>query len=119
MREKIKDKMFIQIGLQRNGKIVKNEQYSILHFFLDILSPANVTHNVKINIPFYKRIFLSNKRVAMLVGIGFIDGYETAKTDFVSKTAELIRADNFGKGSRRKNRKKRRWNSKTAQMECE
>lgn len=72
--KKNKDVYFVSLGLKRNGKIVKNEQYGVLEFV-----------NLIVKKP---KLF-------------FLAGFKNLKNNVVFNIFKLIDSDDFGKKKRK------------------
>lgn len=98
----MKDGKFIQLGLKKKGRIVKNEQYGLKAFFADIrefFAQPTVEVAEVLFLPFFTR--LSQKKVAermKYIGkLGYNNGWNQAIEAIESHCNGLIDKDEFGK----------------------
>ena len=93
------DTQFVQLGLRRKGRIVKNESYTLAEFFNKVKTVAYNTA-IALKMPGLFARFSDKKMRRALVNaqdIGYGIGYEAAFKDMESSIKELIRNDKFGK----------------------
>lgn len=91
---------FVQLGEKVNGRIRKNEQYSIDKFVTQALSKVVKPGKTSTAVPnFWQR--LSEKKVIHAMdcaqSVGFSKGYQAALKDLKKNINEMIDEDNFGK----------------------
>ncbi len=96
-----KETKFIQLGLKKNGRIVKNAQY-ILEGFIENILEMGVSKGVTPRIRFSDLFF--PKRLSLKVGqirdVGYRAGYNSALEDVEQDMSKLIDADEFGRNKK-------------------
>jgi len=93
MRKKAKEEMFVQVGLRRNGRIVKNEQFS-LEEFSERFPYERVTPVREVSL--FNRIFKGVK----VLRTAFVMGYCGAMRDLITDIKSEINKDNFGRSKK-------------------
>lgn len=91
---------FVQLGERVNGRIKKNEQYSVDKFVNQALSRIVKPGKFSATVPgFWKRLSKKNVIHAMdcAQSVGFSKGYQSALKDLKKNINQMIDEDNFGK----------------------
>lgn len=98
---KMKNQMFVQLGLKKNGRIVKNEQYSLDEFLKLVTGYGSVTPEEK-KLSFFDRLNKSKVERAILFAkmIGRSEGVTRGFDYMKDCIINLIKSDNFGKKKR-------------------
>jgi hypothetical protein len=91
---KEKEQYFIQLGLRKNGRIVKNEQYDI-----DKLARKVFSEFVVPSPNWFDRTFKTKTYRLVMEGKAYVRGYALAVDEFKAGIIRLIDNDVKGKGS--------------------
>ncbi len=94
-----KETKFIQVGLKRKGRIVKNEQYTIAGF-IALLDPCEIKSILPHPVTLFDRIFRPNriyKENKSAFDRGVSVGWINAINRVELKISELIDSDKFGR----------------------
>jgi len=83
---------FVQLGLRRNGRIVKNEQYS-LEKFIALTTTYMPSGIFRIKPTLFNRLF----RWRYLINVATAISTNSNNNNYRSKISRLIDKDNFGR----------------------
>jgi len=92
-----KETYFIQLGMRKNGKIVKNEQYGVTELRDKLFERLTAIEPITA----WDRFWKTKKYMAYVRHDSYCEGYSMAEHHFRYGIADLIDKDVKGKGTKK------------------